>query len=128
MLKRFGFLALLATVSLLASGCTVTTPPPVGTSAYVRGEGRITLAHDVETVFNAAVAALEQDMLLEVHDKAFDLTTGRIEATRADANKVKVRLYYRAADVTELRVRVGTVGDNTWTLLFFEKLQARLPQ
>ena len=128
MLKRLGFLALVATISLLAGGCTVTIPPEVGAPVYVRGAGRISLPHNVETVFNAAVAALEQDMLVQVHDKAFDLTTGRIDAKRADSNKVKVRLYYRAADLTELRVRVGTVGDNTWTLLFFEKLEARLPQ
>ena len=128
MLKGLGFLALVATISLLASGCTVTTPPEVGASVYVRGQGKISLPHNVETVFNAAVAALEQDMLLQVHDKAFDLTTGRIDAKRADSNKVKVRLYYRAADLTELRVRVGTVGDNTWTQIFFEKLEARLPQ
>ena len=82
--------------------------------------------HDVETVFNAAVATREQDLMIPIESKAYDVTNGRIDARRADDNKVKVRLKLIGANVTEVRVRVGTVGDKSWSEIFLEKLESRL--
>ena len=129
MLRHLRLLTVVAGVSLLASGCVGLVVAGAAGAAglvYVGGEGKTTFPHDVDTVFNAALPALEQDMMVEVLDNAYDLTSGRIDAVRADGNKVKVRLYLKETDLTEVRVRVGTVGDKTWTRMFFGKLEGRL--
>jgi len=129
MLARCKLLVLLLTISLLAGGCVAIVAGVAGGAAgaiYVRGEAKVAFPHDVETVFNAAVAALEQDLKIPIESKAYDVTNGRIDARRADDNKVKVRLKLIGANVTEVRVRVGTVGDKSWSEIFLEKLESRL--
>ncbi len=129
MLARLRFVAVVASVSLVASGCVWLVVAGAAGAAgliYVKGEGKTTFPHDVETVFNAAVPALEEDMKVQVLDKAYDLTSARIDARRADGNNVKVRLHFEETNVTQVRVRVGTVGDKKWTQIFFGKLEGRL--
>jgi len=129
MAQRLRLVFVIAGVVFLASGCTTRSAEATaegGGFVYKRGEGRTNLPYDVETVFNAAVATIEQDMKLQIEDKAYDLTTGLVDAFRADGNKAKVRLYYRGKSVTEARAGVGIIGDRVWTQLFFENLEARL--
>ena len=129
MLARCKLLVLLLAVSLLAGGCVAIVAGVAGGAAaaiYVRGEGKAAFPHDVETVFNAAVAALEQDLMIPIVTKAYDVTNGRIDARRADDNKVKVRLKLIGANVTEVRVRVGTIGDKSWSEILLAKLESRL--
>ena len=129
MLARCKLLVLLLAISLLTGGCVAIVAGVAGGAAgaiYVRGEAKAAFPHDVETVFNAAVAALEQDLMIPIESKAYDVTNGRIDARRADDNKVKVRLKLIGANVTEVRVRVGTVGDKSWSEIFLEKLESRL--
>ena len=126
---RLSALALVASASLLAGGCIALVAGAAagaGGYVYVRGEGKQNFPHDVETVFNASVITLEKDMQISIWSKAHDMTVGTIDATRADGNKVKIRLKSTGEGVTEVRVRVGTIGDKDWTQLFFEKLKARL--
>ena len=125
MLARCKLLVLLLAISLLAGGCVAIVAGVAAGAAgvvYVRGQAKAAFPHDVETVFNAAVAALEQDLEIPIESKAYDVTDGRIDAERADGNKVRVRLELIGADVTQVRVRVGTIGDKTWSKIFLEKL------
>ncbi len=127
---RCKLMVLLLGLSLVASGCVALVAGAAGGAAgivYVRGEAKTAFPHDVETLFNAAVLAMEQDMKVPIESKAYDLTDGRIDARRADDNKVKVRLKLVGADVTEVRVRVGTIGDKTWSMLYLEKIESHLP-
>ena len=130
MLKRSGLLIVAASVALLASGCMAIIGgwPHDGDarSAYARGERKTAFPHDVQTVFNAAMATIEQDMKVEVLDSAYDLTSGRIGAMRADSKRIRVRLSLIGTNVTEVRLGTGTVADRVWSELFFEKLEARL--
>ena len=122
-------LVLLIGLSIAVSGCAaviVGGAAAGGTYAYLKGEMQTAYPHGVKTVFNAAVAALQDDMGIAVQDKTCDLTDGLINAVRADGNKVKVRLKLVGADVTEVRVRVGTIGDKTWSQLYLDKLTKRL--
>jgi hypothetical protein len=130
MLKRSGLLIVAASLALLASGCMAIIGgwPHEGDagSAYTREERKTTFHHDVQTVFNAAMATIEKDMKVQVLDSDHDLTSGRIGAMRADSKRIRVRLSLIGTNVTEVRVGTGTVADRVWSELFFEKLEARL--
>ncbi len=131
MLIRWKVLSLLVAVSILVGGCTplIIGSVVVGGGAaiwYVRGESRTQYPRDVPTVFNAAVAVLEQDLKVPIDSRSYDGTVGKIRAKRADESEVKVALKLVGPSVTRVAVRVGIVGDRHWNELFLDRLSARL--
>ena len=130
MFLRWKLLSLLVALSILASGCAAAL---IGVAAaggatyvYVRGETRTRYSHDLPTVFNAAVAVLEQDLKVPITSRAYDATVGHIHARRADDNEIKVGLKLEGGNVTRIAVRVGIVGDRPWNEIFLDKLTTRL--
>ena len=96
------------------------------TYVYVRGETRTRYSHDLPTVFNAAVAVLEQDLKVPITSRAYDATVGNIDARRADDNQIKVGFKLEGGSVTRVAVRVGMLGDRSWNEIFLDKLTTRL--
>ena len=130
MFLRWKLLSLLVALSILASGCAAAL---IGVAAaggatyvYVRGETRTRYSYDLPTVFNAAVAVLEQDLKVPITSRAYDATVGSIQARRADDNEIKVGFKLEGGNVTRVAVRVGIVGDRSWNEIFLDKLTTRL--
>ena len=130
MFLRWKLLSLLVALSILASGCAAAfigiAAAGGATYVYVRGETRTRYSHDLTTVFDAAVAVLEQDLKVPITSRAYDATVGHIHARRADDNEIKVGFKLEGGNVTRVAVRVAIVGDRSWNEIFLDRLTSRL--
>lgn len=118
-------------LAVMAGGCAavavgVGAGAGIATYRYVMGELKLTMPWDVTTLYNASQATLEQDLKVRIEEKNADATFGLIIARRADGAKVTVKMKLTNPNVTTLYVRAGRWGDKNWSLIFVEKLKARL--
>ena len=101
---------------LFLMGCAPLLFFGAGTAAGIGGykwyKGALTVifqAPYMET-WDASLNALKI-MNFDIKSKKHDLTTGKIEALRADNKPVAVSLEYKSARETEVKIRVGFLGD-----------------
>jgi hypothetical protein len=100
----------------LGSGCTALLVGGVAAAAaagtYVYTEGRLETVEDarLDAVYEGALAAVK-DMEFPVKEQRRDALSARVVAERADRTEVKIALERRSDDTTEVRIRVGIVGD-----------------
>jgi hypothetical protein len=52
--------------------------------------------------------------------------SGSLTAYTADNKKVQIKLKRRAESITEIRIRVGTFGDESLSRLILERIRERL--
>lgn len=122
--------ALLLMTSLLLSGCAVllvggAAAAGAGTVAYVRGELRATVDGTYDRVWSAAERALQDlDMAITAREK--DGLTGQLTARASGDRKVTVRLRKVTGTATEVRIRVGTWGDEALSRQILEQIERRL--
>ena len=102
-----------------------------GTAAGVAGykyyEGVLTVTYkapyiDTWDASNRAAKALG----LVVKSAKHDLTQGKIVAMRAGGDRVTISLKYRSAKVTEVGIRVGTLGDKDASGTIAEQIRKEL--
>jgi len=109
-MSRARFLILLPCLGLL-SGCIVAAAAAAGTGVlYVQGAALRSFPHDVERTYAGTVAALEEADII-ITTKTYDAVSGKVTGTGADGKKVTVDLKSKGDGVTEVKVRVGTLGD-----------------
>jgi len=109
-------------VALLVGGAAAAG---AGTVAYVRGELRSTEDAPFERAWTAAQRAL-RDLEMPVTAQEKDGLSGRIIARAAGDRKVTVRLRKVTGTTTEIRIRVGTWGDEAASRQILESIQRRL--
>jgi len=122
--------AVLLMISVLSSGCVAllvggAAAAGAGTVAYVRGELRSTEDAPFERAWAAAQRAL-RDLEIPVTAQEKDGLSGRITARAAGDRKVTVRLRKVTGTTTEIRIRVGTWGDEAASRQILESIQRRL--
>ncbi|MBW2123461.1 MAG: DUF3568 family protein, partial [Deltaproteobacteria bacterium] len=78
-----------------------------------------------DRAWQAALRTLE-DMEMRVVDQTRGETEGKIEAKRFNGAPVRVILKSKALDLTQIRVRIGAVGDRGEGEIFHERLRKNL--
>lgn len=111
-MDRAGKSVLLAILSLFLAGCAFLAAGGmgVGTYAIVRGDLARLYGVDSDRAWEAALLTLEE-MEMTVVDKTKGERSGKIVAKRFDESPVRIIVTQKAPDVTQLRVRIGPVGD-----------------
>lgn len=117
-------------VALASSGCVAllvggAAAAGAGTVAYVRGELQSTLDAPFDRAWTATVRALG-DLGMPVTAQEKDGLSGRITARAAGDRKVTVQLRKVSGTATEVRIRVGTWGDEAASRQILEQIQRRL--
>jgi uncharacterized protein YceK len=124
--RRIQLLVLISLVAL--GGCTTVYPSTsAGAGTYNRASGWLTWTYPapLERTYQAAVAALE-GLDLRMQTKMLDGLEGRLKALRADRTAVKVYLKPVTDRTTEVRVKVGTFGDQDQSEHIHKDIRTRL--
>jgi len=127
---------LLMTLSLAAllafgSGCVLFVAGAVAGAgvagyAWVNGEIKTTVSASLNQSWQASLAALN-DLQFPVSSKSKDALEGELTAQNAKDTTIKVSLKYISNTSTEIRIRVGTFGDEALSRTILEKIRAHLP-
>jgi hypothetical protein len=121
-------LFLTASLLFILNGCAaflVGGAAGVGGVYYVRGELRSTVAHNISSTWRATEAAARQ-LQLEVRESSADQTAAKLSAKNAAGSDITIRLVRESAQVTELRIRVGLMGDKKISEQILEQIKANL--
>ncbi len=120
------FSALLLSMLVITSGCVaiVAGGAGAGTMAYLRGELQGSVAADIGRTQRAAEQVVSAKGLVQVSAESDDLS-GEIIARTADDKRVRIALKRSSDRVTEVRIRVGTFGDEMLSRDLFESIRAR---
>ncbi|GBD38815.1 MAG: hypothetical protein KatS3mg078_1474 [Deltaproteobacteria bacterium] len=117
-------------LSLVNSGCAAVllgggAAAGAGTVLYVKGELQSVEEVPLDRAWNAANLAV-RDMGFVIGNSEKDDLSGSLTAYTADNKKVQIKLKRRAESITEIRIRVGTFGDESLSRLILEKIRERL--
>ena len=96
------------TAALVAGGAAA----GIGTYKYIKGELESTEKVSLDKVYQATQTAME-DLEFTITSKQKDAFDGEVIARRATGKKVTVKLKRQSDSVTQIRIRVGTFGDET---------------
>ena len=97
----------------------------VGTYAYVEGELKTMFDSNLDRTWDATRAAID-DLQFRVEESTKDALGARLVAREADGKTVKINEEAKGGNLTEVRVRVGTFGDEAQSRLILDKIKARL--
>jgi hypothetical protein len=117
-------------LSLVNSGCAAVllgggAAAGAGTVLYVKGELQSVEEVPLDRAWNAANLAVK-DMGFVIGNSEKDDLSGSLTAYTADNKKVQIKLKRRAESITEIRIRVGTFGDESLSRLILERIRERL--
>ena len=127
-MNRLGTCILLFLYGLCLMGCPVFigAGAAVGTYHVVQGDLARLYRASYGRSWDAAVLTLEQMEMTIVKEDSEEIKgkmEGKIEAKRFDGSPVRLIFKQKALDVTELRVRIGAIGDRGKAELFHERFQ-----
>lgn len=116
--------------SLLNVGCVAVlvggaAAAGAGTVAYVRGELRSTLDAPYERAWAGTQRALA-DLEMPITAQEKDGLAGQITARATGDKKITVKLRKVTGTATEVRIRVGTWGDEAVSRQILEQIERRL--
>ncbi|MFM8471193.1 MAG: DUF3568 family protein [Limisphaerales bacterium] len=126
-MKRALLLTLLiGSAVTLFSGCAVLlvgAAAGAGGMAYTQGELKNTESVNLSTAHRAAERAVK-DLKFAVFKSQLDGLSGLIEARTVADQKVTIKTKQVAAKATEVRIRVGLLGDETASRQILSRMQA----
>ncbi|WKZ17779.1 MAG: DUF3568 family protein [Candidatus Jettenia sp. CY-1] len=125
--KKLPFIILLGIVLLSGGGCAALRGggAAAGTVAYVMGELRSMEEASLERTWDAAQKTME-DLEFIVTSKQKDVLTARLIARGANDKKIVIQLKKVSEDLTEVRIHVGTFGDESLSRQILERLKKNL--
>ena len=119
---------LLAVVMAFGGGCALfliggAAAAGAGGYAYVNGELKETEGVTLDAAYKATLAAMS-DMQFAVVTKPKDAATATITVRNAKDEKIVITLNKQSATTTEVRVRVGTFGDENLSRQILDKIKS----
>jgi hypothetical protein len=119
--------ALMVSLLALTNGCILVVGAAAGVAgyAYVDGEIKTTEAASLNQSWDASLAAMK-DLEFTVTEKSKDALSGNVTAQTADNKTVKIKLKYISNTSTEIRIRVGTFGDENLSRTVLNKINSHL--
>jgi uncharacterized lipoprotein len=125
MMDRLGRSVLLSLFAFCLAGCPVLLGAGAGAGTYrlVQGDlAKLYYQAPYDTAWEAAFVTLEEmEMTVAKEDRGE--TEGKIEAKRFDGSPVRMILKQKSLDVTDVRVRVGVIGDRAKAELLHERFR-----
>ena len=128
MLKRNYFIKVLLIIYLINSGCAaVIIGAGAGAAGVVWYKGRLqeTLSFPVPRVHLAVRAGLK-DLGIDVTEDRHDNLTAEVRAVLADNRKVWIDVESTGTTTTKLTIRVGALGDKTFSLRIRDAIKRHL--
>lgn len=127
---RLGLAVAVALVGLSQTGCVLlvaggAAAAGAGTYAYVQGELKATESAPLDRVWAATQAAVTE-LELPITSRHKDALGARLLARTSSDKKVEINLKKVTDTTTEIRIRVGTWGDETLSRLILDKIKKRL--
>jgi hypothetical protein len=93
--------------------------------SYMRGELERKYPSDFPSTWQATMKTVEE-LEFEVDKTTKDAITGEIQCHRANGTTVWIKLQMDTAEITIVRVRVGTEGDRNISEFIHEKIRQNL--
>jgi hypothetical protein len=93
--------------------------------AYVDGEVQTTEAAAMNRTWDACLAAM-QDLQFPVTAQAKDALQGNLTARDASNTSIQIKLKYVSNTSTDIRIRVGTFGDESMSRIILNKINSHL--
>lgn len=115
-----GLLTLTGCVALLVGGAAA-----AGGVFYVKGELKADVDASVEQTAQAVEVALEELELTRLISES-DSLTGHFKAEDARDRTVDIKLRYKTDEVTNVRIRIGTFGDEALSRKILDEIKANL--
>ena len=128
MRKKQAFLIMmLAGAAVLLEGCMLAAVGigAAGTVAYVRGDLESMESENIDSVYEAALKAL-QELELQPTRKSKDALGAEIITYDAQDKKITIRLKSAAEGTTKLSIRIGVFGSETKSRLIYQKIRDNL--
>ena len=113
---------------VLIAGCTTVHPRgPAGFGTYSYVSGTLTWTYPValHTAWEATLQALRA-LQLRIKSQTIDGLGGNIEAVRADATRVHIRVKPVNERTTRVQVRVGTFGNREYSERIHTAIRSQL--
>lgn len=96
-----------------------------GTIAYIKGELKATEGHSIDETWAATEKAIAELNFLVIN-KVKDAVSAELKCQTADGKTVNIELKRIADNLTEIKIRVGTFGDEALSRYILNKIQANL--
>lgn len=124
------YLLVLATALMFSSGCALllvggAAAAGAGAVVYVKGELKDTEPNSLDATHAAVLAGLH-DLQYAVVNDSKDLINAKTLARTATDTRIEVLLTKQSPTQTEIRIRVGTFGDEALSRQILEKIKAHL--
>jgi len=124
------FLGLAAATLVLTNGCVLflvggAAAAGAGTVLYVDGQLKDTESASLAVVHAATLAGLRDLQIAVINDRS-DAISSQVLARTATDRKIEILLAKQSPSGTEIRIRVGTFGDEQLSRLVLEKIKAHL--
>jgi len=129
-IKQILLIITLTGITIIGQGCVaaavgIGAAGAAGTIAYVKGDLEAVESEDLDTVYQAAVKAVDE-LELNVISKSKDALSATIYARDAQDKKVNIILKSTAEQTTKISIRIGTFGDETKSRLIYKKINYNL--
>jgi hypothetical protein len=130
-MKHKLFILAVATAGLiLCNGCALfliggAAAAGAGTVLYMDGQLKDTEAVSLGQAHAATLAAMHELKFFVLTD-SMDAINAKITARTGDDKKVDIDLAKQSPTITDIRIRVGTFGDETMSRQILEKIKAHL--
>jgi hypothetical protein len=124
--RKLLLIALAAIVLAGSSGCVVVAAGVgAGAVAYARGDLETVVTADYEKVVKAAREAVEQLEFTRVSDHKDALKAELVSRTALD-KKVVITLQSGGKKITNVKIRVGLIGDEQLSIAILDKIKSNL--
>ena len=128
--KNLSFGILLLTLLFFSSGCALLlvgggAAAGAGAVGYARGELKSVETADLTTSFSASKKALD-DLGFFVTSGTHDAISAKLVARGSSDTKIEISLKQMSEKLTEVRIRVGTFGDEIISNTIHQKIKAHL--
>ena len=129
--KAVILILMLAVTPLVLTGCLAAAAvgggavAGAGTIAYIKGELKATEGHSIDETWAATEAAIDELQFIVIN-KVKDATAAELKAQTADNKTVHIDLKRIADNLTEIKIRVDTFGDEALSRYILSKIQANL--
>lgn len=96
-----------------------------GTIAYIKGELKATEGHSIDETWAATVTAVDELQFIVIN-KVKDAVSAELKCQTADKKTVVIELKRIADNLTEIKIRVDTFGDEALSRYILNKIQSNL--
>ena len=124
-------ISLLIICPLFTTGCLeaavvgVAAGGGAATVAYIKGELKATEEASIDKTWAATVKAVDEMQFLVIN-KLKDAVSAEYELRTADNKKIHIELDRITENLTEIKIRVGTFGDESLSRYILTKIQSHL--